>query len=113
DLDSNEFATRQRADRELEELEELAEPALRKAVAENAAPEVRRRAETLLAKLDTNPPSAKILQALRAVEVLEHSGTPEAQELLKRLAISTPAARLTQEAKAALERLAKRPASKP
>jgi len=62
----------------------------------------------LLAKLDTNPPSAKTLQGLRTIEVLEHIGTLMAQAILKDLAEGAPEARITQEAKAALARLAKR-----
>ena len=42
---------------------------------------------------------------MRAVEVLERIGTSEAAELLKALAKGTPAARVTKEAKASLERL--------
>jgi hypothetical protein len=45
---------------------------------------------------------------VRAIEVLEHIGTPDANELLQTLATGAPEARLTQEAKASLERLAKR-----
>jgi hypothetical protein len=48
------------------------------------------------------------LRAIRAVAVLEHIGTPEAHELLQSLAGGTPESRLTREAKASLQRLAKR-----
>jgi hypothetical protein len=40
---------------------------------------------------------------------LERIGTPEARQLLKRLATGAPGARLTREAKASLERLAIHP----
>jgi hypothetical protein len=43
----------------------------------------------------------------RAVRVLEAVGTPAARELLESLAKGAPTARLTIEAKAALERLSK------
>lgn len=108
DLDSNEFATRERAERELGQLEELAESALHKALAERVSPEVRRRVEGLLTKLDASPPSAKTLQALRAIEALEHIATPEARQLFQKLADGAPEARLTREAKASLQRLARR-----
>jgi hypothetical protein len=39
------------------------------------------------------------------VELLEHVGTAEAKELLRELAKGSPDARLTREAKAALDRL--------
>jgi hypothetical protein len=50
---------------------------------------------------------------MRAVEVLEHIGTPDAREVLEKLTRGDPSARLTQEAKASLERLAKWQSSKP
>jgi HEAT repeat protein len=107
DLDGNEFAVRERAARELEQLAELAEPAMRKALAGKPSLEGRRRIEALLDKLDH--PSPEQLRRLRAVEILELLGTPEARKLLQRLADGAPKARLTQEAKASLERLAQRP----
>jgi hypothetical protein len=105
DLDSDRFATRQLAERELSQMEELAASALRKAAVEAASPEARRRAEALLAKLDVNPPSSRTVQALRAVEVLGRVATPEARQLLRKLATGAPDAHLTREAKAELERL--------
>ncbi len=53
--------------------------------------------------------SPEQLQMLRVMEVLEHIGTAEARQVLAGLAKGAPEARLTQEAKASLERLAKRP----
>jgi hypothetical protein len=53
------------------------------------------------------------LQKLRAVEVLEYIGIPEACQLLEELAKGAPTARITQEAKASMERLAKRLPSTP
>jgi hypothetical protein len=44
-------------------------------------------------------------EPLRAVQVLEYAGTAEARHLLKELAGGAPAARLTQEVRAALGRL--------
>jgi cell division septum initiation protein DivIVA len=72
------------------------------------SPELQQRIQQLLEQLETVP-SAERLQALRAVEVLEIAGTPEARQLLEVLAKGAPEARLTQEAKASLERLTKRP----
>src|SRR5262249_56085983 len=81
DLDSEEFARRQQAERELSQLDELVEPELRKAAAESTSPEVRRRAEALLSRLDASPPPPATIQTLRAIEVLERLGTKEAREL--------------------------------
>jgi hypothetical protein len=47
------------------------------------------------------------LRQIRAVEVLEHIDGLEAGKLLEVLATGAPEARLTQETKASLERLAK------
>jgi hypothetical protein len=56
--------------------------------------------------------SGEELRGVRAVEALEHIGTAEAREVLQTLADGAPA-RLTREAKASLERLAKRPNREP
>jgi hypothetical protein len=105
DLGSNRFAVRQKAERELARLAEMAEPALRAALARKPVLEVRRRLERLLERIEQDAPAGKQLRALRAVEVLEQVGTPEARGLLKRLAGGAGGARLTREAKASLRRL--------
>src|SRR5262249_989583 len=51
DLDSDHFPVRQRAMRELEHLEELAEPALRQALEKRPSAEVQRQAKRLLEQL--------------------------------------------------------------
>jgi WD40 repeat protein len=107
DLDSDRFEVRQRAARELERLEERAVPALREALAGKPSAEVRRRAEELLDRLEGPAPPPGELRRLRAVEVLEQIGTADARTALEGLAEGTPEARLTQEAKASLERLAR------
>jgi RNA polymerase sigma factor (sigma-70 family) len=108
ELDSDRFATRRKAMRELEQLEESAAPALRQALGKQLPLETRRRIERILEQL---PP--KRLLALRALEVLEHAGTPEARELLAQLSRGLPEAPLTREAKASLERLRSRAALTP
>src|SRR5262249_11604410 len=110
DLDSDRFAVRQKATEELERLEELAAPALRQALEGKPSLEAGRRIRALLERVRTIPPRES-LRGLRAIETLECIGTPDAQQVLKSLAQGTPEARLTQEAKAALQRLAKRPAA--
>lgn len=105
DLDDDAFATRERATHALEAAGEAAEPALRRALGATPSAEVRRRIETLLHKPRWPVTAPEELQALRAVEALEHAGTPEARRLLEGLAGGTAEARLTREAKASLARL--------
>jgi hypothetical protein len=96
---------RERATAELQQLGEQAEPALRKALAAKPSLEVTRRLQALLDRVERQTLTAAQLHALRAVEVLEHVGTAEARTVLRSLAAGAPAARLTREAKASLQRL--------
>jgi RNA polymerase sigma factor (sigma-70 family) len=106
-LDSDDFAVRDKATREIETLGEAVRPAIAQALTRtNLSPELRRRLEQLRGRLAV--PSGDPLRALRAVEVLEHIGSPEARQLLEKLASGAPEARLTREAKASLERLGMR-----
>jgi WD40 repeat protein len=105
ELDSAEFAVRDKANRELERLGDLAEPALQEALKGNPSAEAAKRIGQLLDKLQEPISDPEQLRYIRAVEVLERIGTSEAAELLKALAKGTPAARVTKEAKASLERL--------
>jgi hypothetical protein len=104
DLGSEQFKVREQAMRELEKLGEVAAPALHKALAGDVPLEVKRRLEVLSEKLTTRP--AETLRQVRAVEVLEHAGTPAARAVLDRLARDgAPEARLTREAQASRLRL--------
>jgi RNA polymerase sigma factor (sigma-70 family) len=104
DLGSDQYATRTRATADLEALAELAEPALRRALADQPTAELRRRAERLLARLDAPPPAGP-LRDLRAVEALEQAGTPAARALLTKLAGGAEGAWVTRDARAAQARL--------
>jgi len=53
------------------------------------------------------------MQALRAVQVLEQVGTPEAEEVLKKVAKEAGEVWLRQEAQASLDCLAHRPQARP
>lgn len=108
-LDDRRFEVREKATRELEKLGELALPVLRSTLADKPSLEARRRVEELLRRLDTFALSGQALASWRALEVLERVNTPEARQLLEKLSRGAPGARQTEEAKAALERLAKRP----
>jgi WD40 repeat protein len=107
DLDSKQFAVRQQATKELEQLGDIAAAVLEKRLAGKVTLEEQRRLEALRDKLDGPPPVA-VLRALRAVEVLEHIGTPEARQVLEALAAGAAGHRLTEESAASVRRLAKR-----
>jgi RNA polymerase sigma factor (sigma-70 family) len=104
ELDSTTFRTREGATKALAELGVLAAGQLREALPKAKSPEHQRRIEDLLARLkrDRTPDE---LRLMRAIAVLERSGTLEARRLLESLATGTAAALLTEEAKSALKRL--------
>jgi hypothetical protein len=108
DLDHDEFEVRDRASRELEILGKSIQLFLTEAQ-RSSSPEVRRRIELLLTAMKLPTVSGELLRAVRSIEVLERIGTEEARAVLRSLAGGSPELRLTQEAKAALERLARHP----
>lgn len=108
DLDSDDFDVREKANGDLDKMGDLAEPALRKALAEQPSPEARRRVERLLTKLEGPVASPERLQQLRSLEVLEQISTAPAERVLEEIAQGAPESRLTREAKTSLERLARR-----
>ncbi|HEY7429033.1 MAG TPA: sigma-70 family RNA polymerase sigma factor [Gemmataceae bacterium] len=110
DLDNEDFAVRQKATAALRELSDQPLAAYRKALEGKPSLETRRRLEDLLEKAGSAwwDVSGERLRSLRAVEALELAGTKEAREILTVLAGGAPAARLSEQAKAALHRLASR-----
>jgi WD40 repeat protein len=112
ELDSNDRTVRDRAVRQLEELDELAAQALREA-AKSPSAEVRRQAARLVEKQEKSQLTGGDARPLRAVEALELAGSAEARKLLEELARGAADARLTREAAAALSRLKLRPESEP
>jgi uncharacterized protein with WD repeat len=113
DLNSDDFAARQKASAELARAGEQAAPALRKALTVRPSPELNRRAKELLAKVRGQEQSPARLHEGRALMALELMGTPAAREVLRALAAGAPEAWLTREANAALRRLTKRQAATP
>jgi hypothetical protein len=105
DLESESFKAREEATRELEKMGDAAAPMVRSALGDNGTLELKRRLEGLLETYA----GAQRRRTLRAVQALEHLGTPAARELLARLAEGAPEALLTREAKAAAQRLTKLP----
>jgi WD40 repeat protein len=103
ELDSDDFAVRERAAKELEKLGQAAFPALRKALAEGSA-EVQRQAGLLL---DVRHLSAEEVRMMRAIEVLQLVGTAEVRPALEKLTGGAAEAPVTREAVSALRCLAK------
>jgi len=106
DLDHEEFIRRDKASTELNKIGELAAPALRAALRAKPSLEMRRRIEALLEPIEARPLSPEGLRTIRALQVLETIGTPQARRILERLAKGAAGARLTVDAKASLQRLA-------
>lgn len=107
DLDSDDFAVRDKATTELEMLGALAMPAVKaKLTAQVPSLEARRRLERLVEKVEGNLMSGEELRALRAVEILENIDSPETRQLIAALAKGAPGARLTMDAQRAQARFA-------
>jgi hypothetical protein len=109
ELDDPQFPVRQKATQQLAQLHDRVAGELARALEAKPPPELRRRLEDLLQRVRRHQLPAETVRALRAVEVLETIGTPQARQQLEDLARGVPAARLTREARAALVRLAQRP----
>jgi WD40 repeat protein len=105
DLDSDQFAAREAAERELRNLGEQADGVLREALKNRPPLEVRRRVEALLEDRRARPHTSAELRRCRAVLVLEWIGSAEARSLLDRLARGTAAVSHVRDARAALKRL--------
>jgi WD40 repeat protein len=105
ELDSPKFAVRDKATRELEKAGFLARPELEKQLALRPSLEMRHRIDHLLAKLDNRAPPPDLLRQLRAVEALERMATPGALALLQTLAGGAAGHPLTEDARAAVQRL--------
>jgi WD40 repeat protein len=105
DLDSDDFDVREKAQKELEKLGELAVGPAREALKGHISAEQRRALEDLVKGAAAPTASAEQLQVARALEALEIARTPEAVKLLKQIAGGAPDTLTTQLAHAALERL--------
>jgi WD40 repeat protein len=105
DLNSESFAVRDKANRELTKLDRLVESALKKKLEAKPSLETRQRIEKLLNRLTGPINLPDQIRQVRAVETLELIGSNAAKALLAKYAGGAPGARLTQEAKDALARL--------
>jgi WD40 repeat protein len=104
ELHSDRLESRRQAMAELEGLGELAEPALRLALADDPPLNLRQRLDRLIGRVGKIPPAGELRQ-LRAVEVLELIGNPGARQVLESLAGGAATARLTRQASSAIHRL--------
>jgi HEAT repeat protein len=104
ELDSDRFIVRQEAAKSLEQMGEAAEGALRKALETTVPLEVQQRVQLVLEKGRKGA-----IPKLRAIEALEHMGTPEARQVLDELVTAAPNSCLAEAAGAALRRLVKQP----
>lgn len=115
DLDSERFDLRQKAMVELTAFGPAVLPMLRKLLNEKPSPEVRRRLELILAKLDSlgeGSPSLQHFRGIRAIQILEYIGSSQARQVLDDLAdqLNHP---LKDEAKTTVERLKNRRVHQP
>ncbi len=107
-LDDDDFSTREKAFTELKALGRVAQPALFALLNGKPSAEAAKRALTLFEAFDPAEVDAERIREDRCLEVLEVIGTPEAQRFLNELSKGSPAAHLTQEARATVERLTRR-----
>jgi WD40 repeat protein len=105
DLDHERFQVREKATLDLAKLGEMAEPFLRKTLAQSTSLEAKRRVEFLLSRLDTGTLSPGQLRVVRGFELLERLGGPQARELLEAHLRQMPGGRLGEEAQGCLRRL--------
>ncbi len=103
-LDDDDFEAREKASAELEKRGARIASVLREILLKTKSPEARRRLTVLLDRWSKTPLTPDELRAIRAVEVLEAIGTPEARAVLKTLADHPVESVLTREAKAVMAR---------
>jgi hypothetical protein len=105
-LDSKAFRIRVKAAKQLERFGDLARQPIRKAMAVDLPLDTRRRLEVLLGKMHQATPSQ--LRYLRAIEILERVGGPEAMKILERLTQGNPDSLVTAESRTVVARMKKK-----
>ncbi len=111
-LSASQYKVRQKATLDLLQLGERVLPLLDKALASHPALEAQLRLTEVRKRVFGVVLKGERLQTFRAVEVLEHIGTPEARAILHTLAGGAHGALLTAQAENALRRLEQNPAAK-
>jgi hypothetical protein len=111
ELSSDEEKSSEKAFSDLDELGEVALPALRQAVDHPPSRKVRHSIEELIQynMIEVLAPSPARRREMRGIEVLELTRTDEAKRVIEDLARGDPAARRTQLAKEALARISSGP----
>jgi hypothetical protein len=104
-LDGDEFAQRERASAELVKLGAVVEATLQEALATGPSAEQVRRLRAILDRLGREDGSPEVTAGRRVIEVLEHIGTPEARQMLRRLVRVVAATEIRDEARSALHRM--------
>jgi phage FluMu protein gp41 len=108
DLESEKFATRERAANDLEKLCRTAVAAIRARAAKVESLETKRRLAQFLERHESGPIVTDELRAVRALEFLENVVTPAASALIADLTTGEPAAERTIAAIATKDRLDRR-----
>jgi WD40 repeat protein len=104
DLGADRYALREETSSVLEDFGRRIEPELREAITTTKSEEIRTRLNSLLAKLPRDRNETEVVHA-RAVAAMELAGTAAAKKLLSEWAAGAPGARLTVDAKAAMNRV--------
>jgi WD40 repeat protein len=105
ELDSEDYQVREAATQELSKSAEIAEAALRQALAGRTSAEVKRRVTRLLDRLPAAAPHPATLATIRALELLEMIDTPEAHRCIREISKGAGDRVQKREAEQTLERL--------
>jgi hypothetical protein len=109
ELDADAPAARKAAQDRLSQVAHRFEGALREALTDAPAGEIRNRLTFLLGEVKEKPLPADLRAELRAVELLAGLNSADARKALETIAAGAPQSRVTREAKAALEKLTLKP----
>jgi RNA polymerase sigma factor (sigma-70 family) len=104
ELDSENFQTREKAQKQLRELSAQAESSLRKELQTAPSAEARRRIKSLLQSIEEASLTREELRQLRAVQALQWMNNDDSQALLAKWAAGYPNAPLTRWARTATRR---------
>jgi WD40 repeat protein len=108
-LNDERFAVRIKASQELEKYGRWMEGRFKDALVNPPTLEVQRRIEQMLAKLTTGHSVEQLrIRVRRVMLIMEQLGTPQARDVLTKLAAGAPEVELQNEAKKSLERLSRR-----